>query len=128
MNFPAIQPYHLFAFDGPNGTDTSFHATLRRADGPEATMDCSVGEKHVAEIEFYFDTASVRLRNLFRPTVAALPLNLVIHGERTEVRAFPPVGYYEAQADRLFTGTDSPGDRIALMAQIHAVARGALVR
>ncbi|ONI77171.1 hypothetical protein ALI144C_34385 [Actinosynnema sp. ALI-1.44] len=116
------------AFDGPNGTDTSFHAALRWDDGREATLDCSVGPKHTAEIEFFFETASVRLRNLFRPTTAALPLNLSIKGARTEIRSFPPIDYYEAQLDQLFTSPDSPGERIALLAGIHATARGALVR
>ncbi|ALG06661.1 Gfo/Idh/MocA family protein [Kibdelosporangium phytohabitans] len=116
------------AFDGPNGTDTTFHATLRWDDGREATLDCSVGGKHVAEVEFFFESASVRLRNLLRPTMAALPLNLSVKGARTEIRSFPPIGYYEAQLDRLFTREDSPGERIALLAGIHATARGALVR
>lgn len=116
------------AFDGPHGTDTSLHAVLRWDDGREATVDCSIGEKHVAEVEFFFETASVRLRNLLRPVVAPLPLNLVIKGSKTEVRAFEPVSYHDAQLDRLFTVEDDPGERIALMAGIYAAARGALVR
>ncbi|CAM3935355.1 Gfo/Idh/MocA family protein [Kibdelosporangium persicum] len=116
------------SFDGPHGTDTSFLATLRWDDGKEATLECFVGARHVAEVEFFFDHASVRLRNLLRPIVAPLPLNLVIKGSKTEVRAFGPVSYYDAQLDRLFTADDEPGQRIALMAAIHAAARGALVR
>jgi predicted dehydrogenase len=116
------------AFDGPNGTDTSFRASLTWTDDREATLDCSVGEKHVAEVEFFFESASVRVRNLLRPVAAALPLNLAIRGAQTEIRSFPPIGYYDAQLDRLFTALDAPGERVALMAGIHAAARGALVR
>ncbi|MFC0114321.1 Gfo/Idh/MocA family protein [Kibdelosporangium aridum] len=116
------------AFDGPNGTDTSFEARLKWADGTQATLDCSIGQKHVAEVEFFFESASVRVRNLLRPVAVPLPLNLSIKGERTEIRSFPPVGYYDAQLDRLFTTEDSAGERVALMAGIYAAARGALVR
>nr|WP_042189977.1 Gfo/Idh/MocA family oxidoreductase [Kibdelosporangium sp. MJ126-NF4]CEL19016.1 putative oxidoreductase [Kibdelosporangium sp. MJ126-NF4]CTQ95182.1 putative oxidoreductase [Kibdelosporangium sp. MJ126-NF4] len=111
------------AFDGPNGTDTSFLATLSWADGRVATVDCAVGEKHVAEIEFFFESASVRLRNMLRPTVAALPLNLAIKAAASEIRSFPPVDYYQAQLDRLFAEPDAPGERIALMAGIYAAAQ-----
>ncbi|MCE7008477.1 Gfo/Idh/MocA family oxidoreductase [Kibdelosporangium philippinense] len=116
------------AFDGPNGTDTAFQAELNWKDGREATLDCSIGGKHIAEVEFLFTTASVRVRNLLRPVAAPLPLNLSIKGSKNEIRSFPPIAYYEAQLDRLFTVQDKPAERIALMAGIYATARGALVR
>jgi predicted dehydrogenase len=120
------------AFDGPHGADTSFHAALRSADGWEATLTCEVGDRHAGEVEFVFETASVRIRNLFRPIAGALPLNLAIRHESgdTQIRSFAAVSYYDAQLDRIHGLFSCAGDelaaaraRIDLMVQIYAAAR-----
>ncbi|TDD46874.1 Gfo/Idh/MocA family oxidoreductase [Kribbella antibiotica] len=115
------------AFDGPNGVDRSFVATLH---WPEttATLECGVGPNHTSEHLFEFEGATVKLRNFLRPVIAALPLNLVVtpvNGER-EVISFAPVSYYERQLTRFVEGTSDLADavpRIELMDAIYADAR-----
>jgi predicted dehydrogenase len=92
-------------FDGPNGVDRQFHAELTADNGVTAVLDAQLGEPHVAEHEFVFDRAAIRLRQFLRPTVGALPLNLVIQpadGVR-QVRAFAPIAYYDRQLENLRT-------------------------
>jgi predicted dehydrogenase len=105
------------AFDGPNGVDRDFEASLHWDSGAEATLTCAVGADHVAEHLFTFDRATVRLRNFLRPVLGAVPLNLVVtpaDGER-EVIGFPPTAYYEHQLARI---ADEAGEDLA-----HAVPR-----
>ncbi|MGC4939496.1 Gfo/Idh/MocA family protein [Kribbella sp. DT2] len=116
------------AFDGPNGVDRDFEASLRWASGAEATLTCAVGAQHVAEHLFTFDDATVKLRNFLRPVLGRIPLNLVVtaaDGDR-EVIAFPPTAYYEQQLVRIL---DDDGDdlaaavpRIGLMEAIYSDA------
>ena len=91
------------AFDGPHGADRAFDATLRLP-GHSALFHCELGDRHQAEHEFRFAAATVRVRDFLRPTVAALPLNLVTRrtadGART-VRSFEPVSYYDRQFDAI---------------------------
>ncbi|MET7276767.1 Gfo/Idh/MocA family oxidoreductase [Kribbella sp. NPDC005582] len=120
------------AFDGPNGVDRSFLATLHWPD-TTATLECSTGPDHVSEHLFEFDGATVKLRNFLRPVVAALPLNLVVtpaDGER-EVISFAPVAYYQRQLADFVHSTSAHGcpglteaaARIELMEAIYADAR-----
>ncbi|GAA3436021.1 Gfo/Idh/MocA family protein [Kutzneria kofuensis] len=121
------------AFDGPNGVDRSFDATLTWPDAT-AELHCEVGDRHVANHEFTFAEASVRIRNFLLPAAGAMPLNLVIrraNGLKT-VEAFPPVCYYDLQLARVRDIVASGGselaaavDRITLMAAIHRQAREA---
>ncbi|TDB78335.1 Gfo/Idh/MocA family protein [Micromonospora sp. KC723] len=118
---------------GPHGADRAFRAGLVWADGAEAELVCRIGNRHVAEHVFVFESASVRLRNFLRPVAGALPLNLVVttaDGGRT-VRSFAPRAYYDTQLDRLRALLTAPAgdaavvpaaERIALMATIHAHA------
>jgi predicted dehydrogenase len=119
------------AFDGPNGVDRSFDAMLTWP-SHTAELHCEVGEKHLANHEFVFAEASVRIRNFLLPAAGTLPLNLVIrraNGTKT-VEAFPPVGYYDLQLARargiVAGGAGELGaaiDRVTLMADIHRQAR-----
>ncbi|GAA0619033.1 Gfo/Idh/MocA family oxidoreductase [Kribbella sandramycini] len=116
-------------FDGPNGVDREFLATLR---WPEttATLECGVGPNHVSEHVFEFEGATVKLRNFLRPVIAALPLNLVVTpaGGDREVIGFAPVSYYESQLARLVDGRSDLADavpRIELMDAIYQSARKA---
>lgn len=116
------------AFDGPNGVDRSFVATMRWATGTTATLECGVGPDHVSEHVFAFERASVTLRNFLRPVVGALPLNLVVtpaDGDR-EVIGFPPVAYYERQLARVIDGAADLAEavpRIELMDAIYQDAQ-----
>jgi predicted dehydrogenase len=121
------------AFDGPNGVDRSFEAALTWPDFV-AQLHCEVGGQHMANHEFTFAEASVRVRNFLLPTAGALPLNLVVRRNdgATTVEAFPPVCYYDLQLARVrdivARGGDelaAATDRIALMAAIHRQAREA---
>ncbi|MFI9380681.1 Gfo/Idh/MocA family protein [Kutzneria sp. NPDC052558] len=119
------------AFDGPNGVDRSFDATLTWPN-MIAELHCEVGDKHMANHEFVFAEASVRIRNFLLPAAGTLPLNLVIrraNGTKT-VEAFPAVGYYDLQLARARAIVTGGGgeladavDRITLMAAIHRQAR-----
>src|SRR5882757_2490111 len=128
------------AFDGPNGVDQSFDATLawpgQNAEPHRtAELHCEVGDKHMANHEFTFAEATVRIRNFLLPAAGTLPLNLVIrraNGTKT-VEAFPPVGYYDLQLARARAIVAGGGgeladaiDRITLMAAIHQQAREAV--
>lgn len=122
-------------FDGPNGVDHSFRATLRRPDGAEAVLECDFGDQHVADHVFTFDHAVIKVRNFLRPMAGAVPVNLVIiptEGDR-RVIGFPASSYYDAQLTRIL-GTpatsevddlDAAAPRIALMAEIYAAAKKA---
>src|SRR5882757_1126357 len=100
-----------------------------------AELHCEVGEKHMANHEFTFAEATVRIRNFLLPAAGTLPLNLVIrraNGTKT-VEAFPPVGYYDLQLARARAIVAGGGgeladaiDRITLMAAIHQQAREAV--
>ncbi|MEV6596735.1 Gfo/Idh/MocA family oxidoreductase [Actinoplanes sp. NPDC051346] len=129
------------AFDGPNGVDREFRATLAVGNGVTAVLQAQVGEPHVAEHEFVFDDAAVRLRHFLRPTAGALPLNLAIRfadGTR-QVRSFPPVAYYDRQlanVRKLLAGgpvdasaaANQFGARITSMAAIYQDARRVRVK
>ncbi|GAA1545811.1 Gfo/Idh/MocA family oxidoreductase [Kribbella lupini] len=99
-------------YDGPNGVDRDFDASLHWASGAEAMLTCAVGAEHVAEHLFTFAEATVKLRNFLRPVLGAVPLNLVVtpaSGDR-EVIGFPPTAYYEQQLARIL---DEDGDDLA---------------
>jgi predicted dehydrogenase len=126
---------------GPLGADRAFRARLGRPDGTEAVLVARVGERLVAEHEFVFEAASVRLRNFLRPLAGPLPLNLAVVGRDggTTIRSFPPVAYYDRQLDRLCDLLGGPAaagaaelaataERIALMAAVHAHARSGAAR
>ncbi|KAF4410835.1 Gfo/Idh/MocA family protein [Streptomyces lycii] len=140
---------------GPYGADREFEARLDWADGRSAELRCEVGERHLAQHEFVFEAARVRLRNFLLPAAGALPLNLVVeHDDGTKkVLSFPPVAYYDSQLDRVRallrggaggdggggddTGEgggagagelDRAGERVALMASIHRRAMCATER
>ncbi|WP_433697165.1 Gfo/Idh/MocA family protein [Nocardiopsis sp. CA-288880] len=115
-----------------DGADTSFHARLSWPNGVRAELDCGFGDRHVAEHEFAFTGATVRVRGFLRPVAGALPMNLAIrHSDgSTEIRSFAPVAYYDHQFDTirgaLLTGHCAPGldlaaaaRRIETMAAIH---------
>ncbi|MFC4465765.1 Gfo/Idh/MocA family protein [Streptomyces xiangluensis] len=123
-------------FTGPYGADHAFEARLDWSDGREAVLNCEFGDGHVANHEFVFEAATVRLRNFLRPTVAALPLNLVLqHADgATKVLSLPPMAYYDSQLGRIRTallarggdgngaGHDEfadAGARVEWMARIH---------
>lgn len=112
-------------FDGPNGVDRSFTASLRWATGVEAKLDCAFGDQHVSDHVFQFERATAKVRNFLRPVAGAVPLNLIVtptDGER-QVIGFPPVAYYDRQLARILdSSTDdlaAAAPRIALMAGIH---------
>ncbi|MEV6281454.1 Gfo/Idh/MocA family oxidoreductase [Kribbella sp. NPDC051770] len=116
------------AFDGPNGVDRDFTASLRWASGAEARLTCAVGADHVAEHLFTFEHATVKLRNFLRPVLGAVPLNLIVtpaDGDR-EVIGFPPTAYYEQQLARILAedGDDLEAalPRIQLMEAIYSDA------
>jgi predicted dehydrogenase len=129
------------AFDGPNRVDTTFHGSLTWPDGKTSTLDCSFGGRHVAEHEFVFERAVLRLRRALLPMAGAVPVNLMVRrddGERTVV-SFPVVGYYDRQFDRMrqlvLDGGDawgaelsSAGDRVRVMAAIHHDAHSRYLR
>ncbi|RKT87095.1 Predicted dehydrogenase [Saccharopolyspora antimicrobica] len=122
-------------FAGPNGVDMSFHARLAWPDGREAVIDCCFDAHHIAEHEFVFEHAAVRLRHFLLPMAGPAPLNLVVHGKRLTrtVLRFAPVAYYDRQFGRirqmLTSGAsdrdaESAGaERIRLMAAVYADAR-----
>ncbi|WBQ07172.1 Gfo/Idh/MocA family protein [Kribbella sp. CA-293567] len=116
-------------FDGPNGVDRSFEASLRWATGVEATLTAGVGSQHVSEHVFTFERATVKLRNFLRPVAGAVPLNLIVtpsDGDR-RVISFPAIAYYERQLARILdSSTDDLAaavPRIILMDEIYADAR-----
>lgn len=115
-------------FDGPNGADRSFEASLRWATGVEATLTADVGEQHLSDHVFTFERATVKLRNFLRPVAGAVPLNLIVtptDGER-RVIGFPAVSYYERQLARILDSTtddlEAAAPRITLMDQIYTDA------
>ncbi|MFC7329744.1 Gfo/Idh/MocA family protein [Marinactinospora rubrisoli] len=114
------------------GVDLALHAGLRWADGRHADLDCRFGDRHVADHEFVFATATVRVRGFLRPIAGPLPVNLAIRrpGAGTRIRSFAPAAYYDRQfasiRDLLTTGDGGEGrelaaaaPRIAVMAAIH---------
>ncbi|MDQ2586688.1 Gfo/Idh/MocA family protein [Saccharothrix yanglingensis] len=117
--------------DVPGGVDVGFAAHLDLPGGVRAELDCAFGDRHVAEHEFRFDQALVRVRGFLRPIAGALPLNLTVrHADgRSRVRSFPPVSYYDRQLRRfhaLVADGVGPGgelaaaaERVRLMEQIH---------
>jgi predicted dehydrogenase len=117
------------SFDGPNGVDRDFRATLRWPGGAEAVLECDFGDQHVADHVFTFAEAVVKVRSFLRPMAGPVPVNLVItptNGDR-KVLGFPATSYYEQQLSRIL---DNPVDdleaaapRIALMAEIYAAAK-----
>jgi predicted dehydrogenase len=116
-------------FDGPNGVDHSFRATLQWPDGAEAVLDCTFGDQHVADHVFTFDQAVIKVRNFLRPMAGAVPVNLVIvptTGDR-KVIGFPAASYYETQLTRILGSSaddlELAAPRIALMAEIYAAAK-----
>ncbi len=116
-------------FDGPNGVDRSFTASLLWATDVEATLSCEVGDQHVSDHVFEFGRATVKVRNFLRPVAGAVPLNLIVtpaDGER-QVIGFPPVAYYDRQLERILDSTTDDlamaAPRIALMAEIYQDAR-----
>ena len=115
-------------FDGPDGVDRSFSASLRWATGVQATLVCDVGPDHRSEHLFTFERATVKLRNFLRPVVGAVPLNLVITAEDRQVLSFPASSYYDRQlaaiADGTADGLTVAAPRIRLMAEIYQDARG----
>ncbi|GAB3949958.1 Gfo/Idh/MocA family oxidoreductase [Kribbella albertanoniae] len=116
------------AFDGPNGVDRSFVASLHWPDGATATLHCETGPNHLSEHLYEFDQATVKLRNFLRPVLGAVPLNLVITptNANREVITFAPTAYYERQLTNFVNGTSDLADaipRIELMDAIYADAR-----
>lgn len=123
-------------FDGPNGVDRAFRASLRSATGTEATLSCDVGPEHRADHVFVFEHATVKLRNFLRPMAGAVPVNLVVvpsDGDR-RVIGFPAVSYYEHQLARIIDSVDddlaTAAPRIAVMGAIYAdaLSRNAISR
>lgn len=123
------------AFDGPNGVDRQFLATLLLTGDVTAVLDAQVGDPHIAEHHFTFDTATVKARHVLRPTAGSLPLNLVIQpttGGRL-VQSFPAVSYYDRQLSRLAelladgsaaeVAAEECDERVALMAAVYQSAR-----
>ncbi|MDX6259098.1 MAG: dTDP-3,4-didehydro-2,6-dideoxy-alpha-D-glucose 3-reductase [Kribbellaceae bacterium] len=115
-------------FDGPNGVDRSFEASLRWATGVEATLTADVGEQHISDHVFTFERATVKLRNFLRPVAGAVPLNLIVtptDGDR-QVIGFPAVSYYERQLTRILDSTTddlaAATPRIRLMDEIYSDA------
>jgi predicted dehydrogenase len=115
-------------FDGPNGVDRSFEASLRWATGVEATLTADVGEQHLSDHVFTFERATVKLRSFLRPVAGAIPLNLIVtptDGDR-QVIGFPAVSFYERQLTRILDSTtddlDAAAPRITLMDQIYSDA------
>ena len=116
------------AFDGPNGVDRSFDASLRWATNVEATLTADVGKGHLSDHVFTFERATVKLRNFLRPLAGPVPLNLVVtptDGDR-RVIAFPPIAYYERQLTRILDSTTDDLamalPRIILMDEIYSDA------
>jgi len=116
------------AFDGPNGADRSFEASLRWATKVEATLTADVGKGHLSDHVFTFERATVKLRNFLRPVAGPAPLNLIVtpaDGDR-RVIGFPPVAYYERQLARILDSTTDDLamalPRIILMDEIYSDA------
>ncbi|TWP47009.1 Gfo/Idh/MocA family oxidoreductase [Lentzea tibetensis] len=117
------------------GVDVAFTASLDLPGEVSAVLECSWDATHVAEHEYWFEHASVRVRNFLRPTAGALPLNLAVRWAdgRTEIESFPAMAYYTEQLRRfhaLVSGGARPdlgdaAERIALMAEIHENAEEA---
>jgi predicted dehydrogenase len=117
-------------FDGPNGVDYSFRATLQWPEGAEAVLECNFADQHVADHVFTFDHAVIKVRNFLRPMAGAVPVNLLIiptDGER-KVLGFPAASYYDTQLTRILDSSEDDLElatpRIALMGEIHAAAKG----
>jgi predicted dehydrogenase len=146
-----VEPSGSSDFDGPNGVDYSFRATLRWPTGAEAVLECDFGDQHVADHVFTFEHAVIKVRNFLRPMAGSVPVNLVIvpsEGDRLVI-GFPASSYYETQLARILGAAPSaPSDpggssgdaggilrhsssddlelaavRIALMAEIYAAAK-----
>jgi hypothetical protein len=122
-------------FAAPHGVDMSFNARLSWPDGRESVLDSCFAAKHIAEHEFVFDHATMRLRHFLLPMAGPAPLNLVLNGRDSTrtVLSFAPVAYYDRQFDRiraLLTGRAGDGDdesgvgeRVRMMAAIYGDAR-----
>lgn len=98
------------AFDGPNGVDYEFRATISWPSGTAAVLDCTFGDQHVADHIFTFDQAVIKARNFLRPMAGPLPVNLVIlttTGPR-KVISFPATSYYESQLARILGTPNAP--------------------
>ncbi|MEU9451477.1 Gfo/Idh/MocA family oxidoreductase [Streptomyces sp. NPDC048277] len=122
-------------FEGPNGVDLDFTATLRRPSGPPATLHAALSRQHRADHEFEFTGGRVRLRNFLLPAAGRFPVNLVVapyDGPRRVV-SFPATCYYDDQLDRLLARLSEPpagpspetAQRISLMEDCyrHALRR-----
>jgi predicted dehydrogenase len=120
-------------FDGPNGVDRSFRARLDLPNAVTAVLECAFGTGHLAEHEFAFEQADVRVPKVLLPAIGlAVPLNIVIRphtGSRTVV-ACAPVDYYRVQFARVLqllagapgewgAGIDEATARVRLMAAAH---------
>ncbi|NUT52346.1 MAG: Gfo/Idh/MocA family oxidoreductase [Saccharothrix sp.] len=118
-----------------HGVDVEFHARLDLPDGAHAVLECRFDPRHVAEHEFRFAMARVRVRGFLRPIAGAVPLNLAVRRADggTAIESFPPVAYYDRQLRRfhaLVTGDGGADlaaavERIGLMAEIHRNAERA---
>lgn len=115
-------------FDGPNGVDCSFKASLRWATNVTATLVADVGDQHASEHVFSFERATVTLRDFLRPLAGPAGLALIVtptDGGRREIE-FPPVAYYEHQLARILDSTTddlaAAVPRITLMDEIYADA------
>ncbi|WP_424187013.1 Gfo/Idh/MocA family protein [Actinokineospora sp. G85] len=97
-------------FDGPNGVDVGFQASLAWASGLRARLRAALVGPYRADHEFVFDLGRVRVRNFLRPAAGVFPVNLVVQhgGGRREVRSCPAGSYYDQQFARIVSLLDTP--------------------
>jgi predicted dehydrogenase len=113
-----------------DGVDTVFAACLELPGEASAELHCEFADKHVAEHEYRFEQADVRVRSFLRPAAGSLPLNLAVRWRdgRTEIESFPALAYYPEQLRRFHAlvsggvrGTElaAAAERVGMMAEIH---------
>ncbi|WP_329108004.1 Gfo/Idh/MocA family oxidoreductase [Micromonospora sp. NBC_01699] len=115
----------------PSGVDIEFAAHLERG-GVRAELACRFGQRTVAEHEFRFADARVRVRAFLRPTVGAMPLNIAVrHADGgTAIESFPPIAYYDRQLRRFaeLVGDNGPARTAELAATAERIAAMAAIR
>ncbi|WP_159886790.1 Gfo/Idh/MocA family protein [Paenibacillus puerhi] len=88
------------SFDGPNGSDWTFHAELQYANGVHAGLTTSFEMPYKAAHTLYFDDAIVKMEDFFRANLGAYKVFLKVTDLRTNETSkisFEPENYYVNQ-------------------------------
>ena len=93
-------------FNGPNGIDTTFDASLTFNDGCRCLLETSFEKPYRAMHALYFDKATLTVNDIFRANTGRFKISCTIDNlqEKTKKKVFfPPSNYYENQL-RFFVG------------------------